>query len=170
MVNSSLWKAYAELIINLVKSVEELDPTANVLPAFKRRLQMTGYSCGVQAVEMVLDYFKLHQEEKKLARELRCSENGTSVSDMKRVIKAYGLRCKTKSHARVKDLRQAIDRGYPIIVSMREGRHWSVVYGISPNHVFVADPAVWINPFVRVPWKNFKGQWDRWLLEIRKPP
>jgi len=75
----------------------------------------------------------------KLDRELQTDYTGTDLSDIKRVLKQYGLSYGVKKSAKLRDIRKAIDSGFPVLVTMYDGAHWAVVYGYSGSYVYVVE-------------------------------
>jgi hypothetical protein len=69
-------------------------------------------------------------------------------------------------YARLRDIRKAIDKGCPVLVSFSNDEHWAVVYGYSRRSVFVADPSITKNLRCRLSKARFVRQWDRWMMAV----
>jgi ABC-type bacteriocin/lantibiotic exporter with double-glycine peptidase domain len=159
-------KQSVDAVANIVKAIEELEPTAKVLPNIERSLQLDWYSCGAQSVFMILRFFGKRCSVERVKNQLQTDWSGTGLPDIKRLFRKYGLYYQVIAKARISDLRHAIDSGLPALISTLDGGHWSVVYGYSQSHVYVCDPSLMINAFCRVPIKRFKSQWDNWAMII----
>jgi ABC-type bacteriocin/lantibiotic exporter with double-glycine peptidase domain len=161
-------KKHAHRIANIVKSAEELDPNAVILPTIERSLHLDFYSCGVQSTYVILKYFRKRISLTKLDRELQTDWTGTEAADTKRVLKRYGLKCDVERAAKLRDIRKAINGGCPVLVTMYEGAHWSVVYGYSKTHVYVVDSWIPSNVWCRVAKEKFREEWDKWVMVVKK--
>jgi ABC-type bacteriocin/lantibiotic exporter with double-glycine peptidase domain len=84
------------------------------------------------------------------------------------VLKQYGLKCDVKRDAKLRDITKAIDSGCPILITMHDGAHHSVVYGYSDSHVYVVDSWIPSNVWVRVKKEEFRKQWDHWMMFVKK--
>jgi ABC-type bacteriocin/lantibiotic exporter with double-glycine peptidase domain len=160
-------KKHADRVANLVKEIEELDPSAKILPNVRRSLQLDLYSCGVQSVYVILRYFGKRVSLAKLERELQTDWTGTEKADIKRVLKQCGLRCDVRRSAKLRDIREAVDRGRPVLITMHEGAHWAVAYGYSGAHVYLVDSWVPSNIWCRVSNSRFRDQWDNWMIVVK---
>ena len=132
-----------DLVATAAARIEALGHSdAVILPDSIRIVQLDYYSCGAKCVYTVLRYFGKNVSRDSVERALRTDEDGTAVSDMKRVFKRYGLECITLRKPRITDLTACIDEGSPVIISLREGEHFSVVYGYSKSHLWVMNPSL----------------------------
>ncbi len=102
-------KRQVDTIANVVKSIEELDPSAVVLPNTQRSIQLDIFSCGAQSVYMILKHYKKKCTIDKVSKQLRTGYEGTSLSDIKRVLRDYGLKYRIIRRASLKDLKRAVD-------------------------------------------------------------
>jgi ABC-type bacteriocin/lantibiotic exporter with double-glycine peptidase domain len=161
-------KILADSIANVFKRLEEQDPSAIILPGIRRSLQLDRYSCGVQSVKVILDYFVRSLSIDSIERRLGTDEEGTPIAAIRRLLKSRGLTSKIRVEATLRDIRKAIYSGYPVLVSFSQGEHWAVVYGYSKNAVFVADSSITKNLWCRVPRTRFHRQWDRWMMIVRR--
>lgn len=149
---------------------ESLFPKAVLLRAFPFSIQLNGYSCGSKSVYTVLRYFHRRCTISSVEHQLNTNWEGTDYSDIKRVIRERGLR--GREAYRLKDLKRAIDQGSPVIISLFDNWHWSVLYGYdnSAGVLFVMNPS--LNPFSMgslscvVKKKDFLKMWDRFGLQI----
>lgn len=130
------------LFTSLARSEELLHPTATVLPDFPRSIQLDFYSCGAKSTYMILKYFGKNCTHESVERQLGTTSDGTSPSDIKRVLKKYGLKVQVNAKMTFRDIRKAINNGSPVLVSVNDGWHYSVVYGYSDTHIFVMNPSL----------------------------
>jgi len=111
-------------------------PNAVILP-FPRSIQLDTYSCGAHAVFAILKYFRKHCTYATVERQLHTDKDGTDISDIKRVLKLYGLKCRT-----LQDLKSAIKNGCPVLVTLYDSEHYAVVYGYSATHIWVMNSSL----------------------------
>jgi len=151
--------------VNIIKSIEELDPNAVVLPNIVRSLQLDFYSCGVQSVFVILNYFRKSPSVDTIERELQTDHTGTSLGAMERVFKKRGFKCWIIRKLSLKQIRDYIDADSSVLITTLDRWRYAVVYGYSEEHVFVVDPSVRCNLFCRIPKKRFlEQQWDKWMM------
>ena len=148
-------------------------PDAVILPHFSRSVQLDYYSCGAKSVYCILQYYRKRCTPESVERLLDTDEDGgTDVSDIKRVLKRHGLKCRTLRKPGLRDLKAAIDDDCPILVSLYDGEHYAVVYGYSSGHIFVMNPSLdFTEDGVGSLWcavrnDQFRRIWDRWGIEI----
>lgn len=123
-----------------------------VLENFPSVVQLDGYSCGTQCVDMVLRYelgLRVPLEELKQ----RCNtsiNNGTETEDIIDCLAHYGLQAEARfRHKGMREaIRRQIDAGHPVMAvvpSLKKGTdHWIVVYGyrVRDKQFLVRDPRV----------------------------
>jgi ABC-type bacteriocin/lantibiotic exporter with double-glycine peptidase domain len=130
------------LFSSLARAEEQLYRDAVILPHFPRSIQLDGYSCGAKSTYIVLRYFGKRCSPATVEAELGTTWEGTSKSDIKRVLRKRGLKVVECSRMNLRELRSAIDAGSPVLVSLYENWHYSVVYGYSGRHIFVMNPSL----------------------------
>jgi len=158
---------HSRIVDSLATAVARLEesayPNAVILPDFPRSIQLDGYSCGAKSVYCILRYHNKRCTPLSVERELHTTYEGTSIPDIKRVLKRHGLK-----YRKIKDLKSAIEKGHPVLLSLYNHWHYSVVYGYSKTHYFVMNPSLGdmgsLSCAVRK--KKFKRMWDGWALEI----
>lgn len=150
-----------------------IHPDVIILPHFPRSIQLDCYSCGAKSLYTILRYYGKRCSPASVKKELEADEDGTSVSDIKRVIKQHHLEYRTLRRPKLKDLKAAINDGSPILVSLYDGSHYAVVYGYSDSHMFVSNPSLNILTgygSIRCAITNseFREAWDRWGIVVDK--
>jgi ABC-type bacteriocin/lantibiotic exporter with double-glycine peptidase domain len=148
-----------------IEALTHLD--AIVLPNFPRSIQLEKYSCGAKAVYCILQYYDRQCTPDSIEEQLHTDEDGTSVSNIKRVLKRYGLTCRTLRKPGLRDLKAAIDDDCPVLISLYDSEHYAVVFGYSSNHIFVSNPSLNIlTGYGRIRCgitkSEFRKIWDRW--------
>ncbi|MGA2624141.1 MAG: cysteine peptidase family C39 domain-containing protein [Bacteroidota bacterium] len=155
-------------LFTAVKSIEELfHLEATMLPNFPRCVQLDLYSCGAKSVYAILKYFKKRCNLGSVEEALRTDYYGTTVDDIKRVLRENKVAFKELKKATLKDIRRAIDENHPVLVSVGEDSHYCVVYGYSDTHVFVMDPLI-TSLKCAIAIKEWRERWDRWGLVTSK--
>ena len=156
-----------EIVDSLATAAARLEesayPNAIILPNFPRSIQLDGYSCGAKSLHSILRYYNKRCTPLSVEKELHTTYEGTAILDIKRVLKRHGLK-----YRKIKDLKNAIDRGHPLLISTHKWWHYSVCYGYAASGYFVMNPSLGdmgsISCAVRR--KKFKHIWDRWALEV----
>jgi ABC-type bacteriocin/lantibiotic exporter with double-glycine peptidase domain len=115
---------------------------AVILPNFPKSIQLDEYSCGAKSVYCILKYFGKRCTPRSVERLLDTDEDGTDISDIKRVFKRYHLNCRIPRKPGLRDLKTAIDDDCPILITLYDDEHYSVVYGYSSGHIFVINPSL----------------------------
>jgi ABC-type bacteriocin/lantibiotic exporter with double-glycine peptidase domain len=150
------------------KRLEEIvDRHATVLPGFERSLQLDCYTCGAQSAYMILRYYGKARSITHVTRELGTTEEGTSQPQLRTLFTKRGLLAKRINRPTLGKLRDAIERGCPLLVSLDDGGHWGVVYGYSQGSIYVADPS-WYAILCRHRTRRFLERWDRWAMIVTK--
>ena len=145
--------------------------------------QCTPYSCGATAFQAVLSYFNIEKPEAELMGLLGSREtSGTDPESMARVAKDLGLTATIRENLTLKDLRDSLDKGVPVIVAIQawpderpkdsswkgiwEDGHYVVVIGVDERNVYVEDPVLLGTRGV-IPVQEFL---DRWHDYSGEPP
>ena len=147
-------------------------PDAIILPNFPRSIQFDYYSCGAKSVYCILRYYDRQCTPESVEQQLHTDENGTDVSDIKRVFERYHLKCRTLRKPGLRELKAAIDNGHPVLITLYDFEHYVVFVGYSPTHVFIinssldftSDGVGSIGCAVRK--DQFRNAWDKYGLEI----
>ena len=118
--------------------------------------------CGPASLQMVLEYYGKIKTEKELKKKTRATYfNGTKPEEIVKVARKFGLKAKYSKNNSIKDLRYAIMRKNPPIISWfspDSGSHFSVVIGFEKNEIIIADPDIG-----KIRKMNIKDFSDRWL-------
>lgn len=105
--------------------------------------QSRGY-CGPACLKMVFGYYGIIKSERKLAELTKTTrDHGCWEDEMIKVAAKLGLQGYYKEKSSIKEVRQLVKSGIPVIVdwfSPEEGGHYSVVVGFTKNKIRIADP------------------------------
>ena len=149
-----------------------IHPDAVILPDFPRSIQLDDYSCGAKAVFCILQFHNKQCTPESIEKELHTDSDGTSVPDIKRVLKRHCLKCHTLKKPGLRELKTSINDGYPVLVSLYDSEHYAVVYGYSSSHIFVMNSSVDITDDgvgslrCTVRKDRFRNAWDKWALVV----
>ena len=146
-----------------------LHPDAVVLENFPRSLQLDSHSCGAKAVYCILQFYNKQCTPESVEEQLHTDEDGTAVSNIKRVFRRYHLNCRILRKPKLQDLRAAINDDCPVLVSLYDGEHYAVVYGYSDSHMFVSNPSLnnltgYGSIRCAITKSEFMKIWDKWAL------
>lgn len=92
---------------------------------------------------MILEYYGTRVSEEELAIAAKTTlERGTYDHDLLDAAKQYGLEGEWKDDATIEDLRAAVDRHIPVIVSWFSTNevHYSIVVGADEENILLQDP------------------------------
>jgi len=158
------------IMTSLARMEEHVHTDATILPNFPRSIQLDYYSCGAKSAYMVLKYFGKRCTHKSVERRLGTTIEGTSRADIVRVLRKNRLKVQVNTDISINDLKKAINAGSPVLVSLYDNWHYSVVYGISDTHVFVMNPSLGEMGSIKVAVN--KSEWrkifDLWGLIISR--
>ena len=131
--------------------------------------QRTTYTCGPGTLRTILKFYGINVSEKELVVEGEIEENGTSHAQMKLLARKYNFSFYSKSNATIDNLKKYLKRKVPVIVDYQLGQnsgnngHYSVVYGIDDEYVYLADPSNYIEGDNKKFSTNTKIQIDKFL-------
>lgn len=148
---------------------EQLYPSRVVLESFRRSIQLDGYSCGAQCAFMILRYFGKARSIANVIREAGTTLEGTNQTQLRKLLEKRGLKVRRMKSPTIAQIRQAIRRGNPVLVSSEDDDHWIVVYGYADGTIFVADPSPLLSVGCAHSTRQFLARWDRWAMEITDP-
>ena len=161
-----MFQYLADSMANMVKGVEEYcDSGAQVLE-MDRTLQLDSYSCGARSAFMILNYFGKAKSIANVERKLKTTEEGTSTERIFALLEKRGLEVVEMERAKLKDIRDAIDHGAPVLVTLHGMTHMAVVYGYSDGIIYVNDPDILASPLCGWNTQEFKSKWDRWCAVV----
>lgn len=153
-------------------------------------IQMNGYECGVACVQTILGTRGLRSNRLSLKKSLHTNPRyGTLSHRIKNLFKSHGLRAKEKFGANLSDIGAELSKGRLCLVAYQawgakkyykklQSGHYSVVFGIEADYLWLADPFV---KGERVRYRRgvrkirkavFEGRWmdadglDHWMLAV----
>ena len=100
------------------------------------------------------------------------SAGDTSSPDIKRVLRKHGLKIRVNTDMGLRDQKFAINAGSPILASLYDGWHYSVVFGYSQEFVFVMTPSLGSEvgsvkcAFRLAEWREM---FDHWGIVVKQP-
>jgi ABC-type bacteriocin/lantibiotic exporter with double-glycine peptidase domain len=165
---------FDRLMTSMARAEEKLHPDAVLLSFFPRRIQRNAFSCGAISVFIILEYFGIPVSYNKVFRLLGTDQDGTAASEIKRTFKKFGLNATTNVRMGIGELKKAINKGSPVLISICEDEHYAVVYGYSRTHIFVMNSSLDASDEgvgsikVAVPRREFLDYWDRWGIIVSR--
>lgn len=133
----------------------------------KRYKQLTGYSCGVACLRMMLAHRGKRYSEKFLRDLTECDKNkGTTVRRLRKVLKTLEFR-PIRHYLTLNKALKKVAKGNPLLIP-RVG-HWVVLIGYDKSYVHILDPNSKRN-MRRINKKLFKETWayfKNWAMEIK---
>ncbi|HKJ82097.1 MAG TPA: cysteine peptidase family C39 domain-containing protein [Ignavibacteriaceae bacterium] len=159
-----LIKNKVERFTNYLNSIEkQKDPNATYL-GLRRFNQVDRYSCGIQCAYSILDYYKRLTTDVELDKLI--NKNGTDFDVIKNIFQDYGLNISEKYDSSLLDIKNFIDKEFPLLTTINDTEHWVVIYGYSMNkkgisHLFIMDPVL---KRLKAKWtiNKFKKHWREW--------
>lgn len=115
--------------------------------------------CGPSSLRIVLDYFGVKLAEKEVAKIIGATrESGCTPEKIINGAKKLGFRAYYEKGTTFKELEDYIKRGPVIIYWNRNGEgHYSVVFDIDKEKVYIADPKLKIK--LTLPRESFYKKW-----------
>ena len=160
-------KPALDSVYNVAKAAEEtLDPSSVVLKGFPRSLQLDSFSCGAQSVFSILKYFGKAKSCRNTQKELHTTQDGTDLDNIRKLFKKRGLITKRINMPTIAKIKKAINNGWPLLISLYDDAHYSVIYGYGRNSIYMADPMA-LKSLCRIPLKEFREDWDRWAMIVK---
>src|SRR3989344_8369402 len=122
--------------------------------------------CGPACLKMVLNYYKIRQSERELARLSGCTPSkGVDANGLLKATKKLGLKGFVKDFSDLRDIKYYVSKKkIPVIVDWfsADDGHYSVVVDIDKSNIYLLDPdlghiiALTLKTFKRV-WFDFPG-------------
>jgi ABC-type bacteriocin/lantibiotic exporter with double-glycine peptidase domain len=139
----------------------------DVVLNIKPFVQLDDYSCGVQSLSSVLEYFGNDVDEDEVAEAAGLSRDGVDEWGIRSAIRQYGLRHRTMRRMKLADIQRCIDKDQPIIVAPQD-THWSVIYGYGEDSIYVMDPSLKKAFYFagRRELGRFLDNWNRWGIAV----
>ena len=161
-----------------------------LLVPVKPVIQVNGYECGVACVQTILGTRGLRSNRLSLKKKLRTKPSyGTLPHNIKNLLKSHGLKTREKFEANLEDIKRELVKGRLCLVAYQawgekkyytklQSGHYSVVFGIEEDYLWLADPFVKGN---RVRYRKgvrkikkeiFQERWmdadglDHWMLAV----
>lgn len=138
-----------------------------LLVPVKPVIQVNGYECGVACVQTILGTRGIKSNRLNLKKNLGTTRSyGTLSGNIKNLLKNHGLKTKEKFEASMDDIENELKKGKLCMVAYQawgekkyyaklQSGHYSVVFGIEEDYLWLADPFV-------------KGDRVRYRVGVRK--
>jgi ABC-type bacteriocin/lantibiotic exporter with double-glycine peptidase domain len=122
--------------------------------------QQTKGFCGPSSLRMILGFYGIKKTEKEVAGIIGETREGCSTDKVVSAIKKLGFKVEYKVGSSIAELQKITDKGIPVIIywTRHGGGHFSVVYGVKNNRVYIADPRLKRKTSLDV--KTFLPIWD----------
>ena len=158
--------------IPLFDTDAEEDETKLLVPGYR---QLNGHACGAISTYSVIKSFHPNVSYQKVYRDCNPSvDEGTGVPDLVRALRRNGVGVSERWGMTFKDVAEAIEDGYPVIVGERtddpESGHWVVIYGVGrkPNRVFTCGQPnkLALTGKEMFTWAEWREYWDEYGLGL----
>lgn len=122
--------------------------------------QQTKGFCGPASLRMVLDFYGIKKTEKEVANIIGATKDGCSTDKVVSAIKKLGFKVEYKVGSNISELEKVTNKGIPVIIywTRHGGGHFSVIYGVKNNRVYIADPRM--KRKISLDLKTFLPIWD----------
>jgi ABC-type bacteriocin/lantibiotic exporter with double-glycine peptidase domain len=161
-------KNIVDFVYNFIKDVEEVLSADSVVLKMKRSVQLDSYSCGAQSVYMILSYYDKDKTLNEIKESLNTTESdGTDTKQILNYLVDNKLEVQINEKGAISSIQNAIDNGYPVLITVDDGDHWVVVYGYSNDGIFVVDSSRsrFLNQWG---YGEFIKRWDEnWIAVIK---
>lgn len=166
-----LRRAFAESLLQTMQSLQESQKVSMIDLHIGR--QRYDYDCGPQALESVIHYYGMDIRGDKLMKALGTSEEGTTPQAMIRVAESYGFQVKAGMHWSIKQVRQYVEAGTPVIVLLQawadrymtiedwrrdwDDGHYAIIIGLHKDVLLFEDPSSIRRTWLRE--REFLARW-----------
>jgi ABC-type bacteriocin/lantibiotic exporter with double-glycine peptidase domain len=125
----------------------------NVILPIRRNLQDTKYDCGPASLEIILETLGRDIREKTLMRIAHTTLQGTSPENIAHTLRKLKIKHQIIPHGSIALIEEKIRNFNLCLVNYQawgengaeiknlDSGHYSVIFGFTPTHFFVADPA-----------------------------
>jgi len=159
--------------------------------------QATNYTCGVAALQSLLQFYGEEYREDTLAKLVNADPDlGTSYHDMLNFVKTLGFEGCFEKDVSLEKLKEVVDSGVPPIVCIQawadvtpdpkewkdrwDDGHWVLVIGYDDNRFYFMDPST-LGNYTYIPTEEFLDRWHdtdgtdptplhHAMVTIRSPP
>jgi predicted double-glycine peptidase len=135
--------------------------------------QFYNYDCGPKALQTVMHYYGEDVDSNELIEALGTTEDGTPPEEMIRVAKQYGFTVKSGTNWSLKQVKQYVDEGTPVIVLLQawadrqmtldewrrdwDNGHYAIIIGLNKDMLLFEDPASIRRTWLRE--REFLARW-----------
>ena len=159
-------EAYRERLQQEADSVRREDPQQFSLD-LPTSLQMNDYSCSVECLYSVLQFFEIDIPRRTVAQQIQVSRwFGASEDKIMRVLRQHKLAYKVIENGTPRELSKAIRSYKPVIVALDNDAHWAVVYGVSRRFIHLMDPDPARMHEASPTRSEFRKRWDGWGIVV----
>jgi ABC-type bacteriocin/lantibiotic exporter with double-glycine peptidase domain len=162
-------KNTVDFVYNCIKDIEEVLSADGIVLKLRRSIQLDSYSCGAQCVYTILNYFNKDKTLNEIKESLNTTEtDGTDTKQILNYLVKNKLDVQINGKGAISSIQDAIDNGYPVLITIDNGDHWVVVYGYSDDGIFVLDSSR--NRFLNQwGYGEFIERWDEnWIAVVKE--
>jgi predicted double-glycine peptidase len=119
------------------------------------------YGCGAKALQTILAYYGIDSREDQIMKYAKTSESGTSIKDIVRVAKQFGLKTVSKEMT-IEEVKKYLDKEIPVILALQawtkkkdvnwkknwSDGHYAVALGYTKDKIIFEDPAIFPRTFL----------------------
>jgi len=119
------------------------------------------YGCGAKALQTILAYYGIDSREDQIMRYAKTSESGTTIKDIIRVAKKFGLKAVGKEMT-IEQIKRYLDKKIPVILVLQawtkktnvnweknwSDGHYAVALGYTKDKIIFEDPATFPRTFL----------------------
>lgn len=134
--------------------------------------QASDFTCGVAAVQSVMQYYGDEYHEGGLSKELQPSEtDGTAYQQIKKIATNKGYQVKIYYNMSLQELKTLIDKGLPVIVLLQawpnkkviyahdwDDGHYAVAIGYDKQNIYFMDPST-LGNYTYISTNEFLTRW-----------
>ena len=163
-------KSIFDYTYNKIRLIEErLHNGATLLVKINRSIQVDSFSCAVQAVYSILNYYNINRSHDEIASKLGTTEeDGTDTEPILNYLRSLKLKVIINEKATIDTIKESINKLSPVLITIDDWEHWVLIYGYSENRLFLLDSNK-KRILNSIPHTEFLQRWDdNWIATIYK--
>ncbi len=133
-----------------------------------RYIQLNNYSCGIVCAFVILRFYgKVNSISEIIYNKNSLKKDGIDTEPLLNILKSNDVKISVNEDASLEDIKIALSNNEPVLISIRDGDHWVVVYGYNKDRIFILDSSVRSSLKCSMLHEKFIELWDEnWIAIV----